>query len=85
MKVQGFSVEFEGACGFAWMRVLDARRGFARWAIARGHANHHYRSGAQIFAAVQSQSIDRARAYATAFAAVLRHNGIECKVDSRLD
>ncbi|MBX9574296.1 MAG: hypothetical protein K2X07_01505 [Caulobacteraceae bacterium] len=85
MKVVGFGIEMEGACGFAWVRVPDARRGFARWALEQGHANRHYRSGAQIFAHVGSQSIDRAKAYATAFAAVLRHNGVECEVESRLD
>ncbi len=85
MKVQGYDIEMEGLCGNAWVRVKDARRGFARWAIRTNHAYRHYQSGAQIFTEAGSQSIDRAVAYATAFAEVLRHNGIDCTVSSRLD
>lgn len=85
MRVEGYGIEMEGLCGYAWVRIRDARRGFARWLIANGHAHQHYRSGAQVFADVSSQSVDRARACATAFAAVLQHNGIECEVESRLD
>jgi Domain of unknown function (DUF6883) len=85
MRVHGFGIEMEGLCGLAWVRVKDARRGFAKWAIANKHAYHHHQSGAEIFAQVASQSVDRAKAYATAFATVLRHNGIECEVGSRLD
>lgn len=85
MRISGFGIEMDGLCGHAWVRVKDARRGFAKWAIANDHAYRHYQSGAQIFADINSQSIDRARAYATAFAAVLRHNGIQCEVSYRLD
>jgi hypothetical protein len=85
MRVQGYDIEMEGLCGNAWVRVKDARRGFARWAIRANHAYHHYKSGAQFFAKADSQSIDRAIAYATAFGEVLRHNGIDCTVSSRLD
>lgn len=85
MSVQGFGIEMEGLCGQAWVRVKDARRGFAKWVIANDLAYQHYQSGAQIFANVNSQSVDRAKAYATAFAVVLRHNGIGCEVESRLD
>jgi hypothetical protein len=85
MSIVGFGIEMEGSCGIAWVRVPDARRGFARWAIKNGHANRHYQSGAQIFAGSNSQSYDRERAYASAFAAVLRHNGIACEVDANYD
>jgi hypothetical protein len=47
--------------------------------------NNHFRSGATIYASVESQSFDRAVAYAEAFAAVLHLNGVECSVESRLD
>lgn len=85
MFVNGFGIEMEGQCGFAWVKLPDARSGFARWAISNKLADHHYRSGAQIFSDVSSQSIGRRRAYATAFAIVLQHNGINCRVESRLD
>jgi hypothetical protein len=85
MSISGFGIEMDGLCGFAWVRVPDARRGFARWVIKTDRAYRHYQSGAQIFAKRDSQSVDRARAYATAFAATLRHNGVECEVESRLD
>jgi hypothetical protein len=85
MRVQSFRIEMEGLCGSAWIRVTDARKGFTKWAIANDHANSHYKSGALFFAKVSSQSVDRAKAYADAFAVVLQHNGIECKVESRLD
>lgn len=85
MKIVGFPVEMEGLCGYAWIRVPDARRGFARWLIKNGHARKHHGGGARISADTGSQSSDRAIAYARAFAAVLKQNGIECKVESRLD
>jgi hypothetical protein len=85
MKLDGFPVEMEGKCGGAIIRVLDARRGFARWVIKSGNGSRHYYSGAQMFARIDnSQSVDRARAYAIAFATVLQHNGIECEIESYL-
>ncbi|MEQ1929824.1 MAG: hypothetical protein ABL957_04720 [Parvularculaceae bacterium] len=85
MKFVGFDIEMEGACGHAWLRIPDARRGFVRWVVKNGHAGKHYKGGAQIFADVASQSLDRKKAYAMAFAAVLLHNGIKCEVETRLD
>jgi hypothetical protein len=85
MKVVGFSVVMDGLCGFAWVQIPDARRGFARWVVRSGHGRPGYRGGARISAARLSQSIDRAVAYAKAFASVLQLNGIPCKVESRLD
>jgi len=85
MKVAGFRVEMEGLCGHAWLRIPDARRDFARWLVKTGRGNKHYKSGAQYFADVDSQSLDRKKAYAMAFATVLRHNGIHCEVETRLD
>src|SRR6266516_5841 len=85
MKVVGYDVIMEGACGYAHIRIPDARKGFARWAVRSGRGSNHYRSGAEIYASVDSQSFDRAVAYAEAFAAVLHLNGIECSVQSRLD
>jgi hypothetical protein len=85
MKVEGYDVEMEGMCGSASVRVADARKGFARWVVRSKLAYKHYRGGAQIFANHPSQSVDRAVAYAKAFAAVLKLNGVECTVESFLD
>jgi hypothetical protein len=85
MKVIGFDVEMEGMCGFAHVRVPDARKDFARWAVRSGKGSKHYISGATIYANVNSPSYDRRVAYAEAFAAVLSLNGVECSVHSRLD
>lgn len=84
MFIEGFGVEPEGKCGRAWIRVMDSRRGFARWALANGQACRHHKSGSQIFAEVSSQSIDRGLAYGLAYARVLKQNGISCEVESYL-
>lgn len=84
MFIEGFGVEPEGNCGRAWIRVMDARRGFARWALANGQACQHHSSGAQIFAEVSTQSVDRGLAYGLAYARVLKQNGICCEVESHL-
>lgn len=84
MLIEGFGIEPEGKCGHAWVRVKDARRGFARWALANDHAYRHHTSGAQIFAATSSQSVDRGVAYALAYARVLEQNGISCEIESHL-
>jgi hypothetical protein len=75
----------EGACGYARIKLPDARKAFARWAVRSGKGRNHYCSGAEIHVGVDSQSFDRDVAYANAFAAILRLNGIECSVLSRLD
>jgi hypothetical protein len=73
----------EGAFGFAWVQVRDARRGFARWLVKAERARTQRGKGAIIYA--PSHFHDLGRAWAEAFAGVLEQNGIECRVDSRLD
>jgi hypothetical protein len=85
MKVEGYPVEMDGLCGLASIRIPDARRGFARWVVRSKVGSRHHKGGAQIFAHHPSQSIDRAVAYAEAFAVVLKLNGIDCTVESFLD
>jgi hypothetical protein len=85
MKIVGFDVIMEGSCGYAHIHIPDARRGFARWLVRSGKGSNHYRSGAVLYASVDSQSYDRAVAYAEAFATVLQLNGIKCSVEARLD
>jgi len=84
MRIHGGETIMEGMCGRAAVRVSDARRAFAKWALSTGIASRGYRSGAYVFARVASQSVDRALAYATAYAAVLKHNGVACEVESWL-
>lgn len=82
MQVDGFEVELEGLCGGASVR-LDGRGAFARWMVSQGHARKGYGPGVQCPALVDSQSVDRAEAYAKAFARVLWLNGIDGAVVER--
>jgi hypothetical protein len=75
----------DGAIGFAWVRVLDARTGFARWLRTTGNGSDGYKSGSYVFARGVGQSHDRARAWGWAFAAVLCDHGIRCEVGDRYD
>lgn len=81
--IAGFGIEQEGMSGHAWVRLSDPRNGFTTWLIANGRVSYEQRLGVRIYSAVSSQSIDRARAYALAFARVLKQNGITCEVDSQ--
>lgn len=76
MQVVGYEVELEGLCGGASVR-LDGRGPFTRWLVSQGHGNKRYGSGVQVPALVSSQSVDRAKVYAKAFARVLWLNGID--------
>jgi hypothetical protein len=82
LKVVGYPVEMEGNCGCAYVRVPNARTGFARWRKMAGHASSHHRSGVCFYSVTESQSAERAKAYAEAFAKVLRRTGIECSVET---
>jgi hypothetical protein len=86
MKVRGHLPDMEGACGWSFILLADARRSFARWAVKSGAAKRRGRdAGVQIPAVVESQSYDRARAYALAFAKTLLLNGVSCTVESEYD
>lgn len=85
MRVVGYPVIMEGMCGFGYVRVLDARRGFGRWLLRNSYASRSTKSGATLFFSSPTQSVDRAGAEAKAFAEVLRMNGIECADYTVLD
>ena len=72
-------VYMEGDCGGATIILKDGRKSFARWLRKNGRGHRHYRSGYVISAEGVGQSAESARAYAEAFALVLRRNGIECR------
>lgn len=80
MKISGGELILDGQCGYAYVVVPDERKGFARWLKTSRHGKHHSGGGMAFYAEMDSQSADRASAYAEAFAKVLRRNGIECKV-----
>lgn len=76
MKIEGHPVIMEGACGGAYI-CLDGRLAFSRWLRANNYASKAYPSGIAMRARIDSQSIDRAKAYCEAFARVLWLNGID--------
>jgi len=82
MVLSGFEVIEEGECGSACVVVSDARKGFARWLIKTGRGDRFYRGGASVYCNSQSQSVERAEAYALAFARVLALNGVPSQVET---
>jgi hypothetical protein len=75
----------EGPIGDAFVTVRDARQGFARWLRKAGIGYAERRKGQRVYAEIDSQSMERARAYCKAFAEILRENGIDCSVHWYLD
>ena len=72
-------VYMEGYCGGATIVLDDGRKSFARWLRKNGHGYSHYKSGYVISAERIGQSAESAKAYADAFARVLRRNEITCR------
>uniref|UniRef100_UPI002FDEA0C9 DUF6883 domain-containing protein n=1 Tax=Delftia acidovorans TaxID=80866 RepID=UPI002FDEA0C9 len=93
MTLSEYPPIFEGLCGFAWVTVPDARRGMAKWLKDNGIGSKSYKSGWDVSAQPvpnknshwDLQSIEPKKAYAEAFGKVLLDNGVECKIESRLD
>lgn len=77
----------DGACGFAWVKIGDARQPFCRWLKRTGKVrDRSYGGGYSIWVSEFGQSIARKEAYARAFAKVLQEGGIQrVYADSRLD
>lgn len=84
MVLEKWGTIWEGACGFGWAFLPDARASFAKWALKSkiGYASH---PGVHIRSKLSTQSIEKNLAYAEGYAEVLRANGIECLAESRLD
>lgn len=74
----------EGLCGFAWVN-FKGNTAFGRWAKKAGKASPACGGGLQVWVRGYGQSVTRKEAYAQAFAAVLRAEGIEAYAGSRLD
>lgn len=79
------SAEPDVDIGTAWVQLPDGRSSFARW-MRRTDKDGCYleRPGYRIEPIVPEESINVKRAYAEAFAQVLRGAGIHCDVGSRL-
>lgn len=74
-----------GVCGFAWLIVPSANKGFGHWLIRNGFARRAYTGGAQVWISDYNQSYERKAAHAYAMAESLRANGIDAYSDGRLD
>jgi len=84
MVLEKWGTIWEGACGFGWVFLPNARQPFARWALKEG-IGYAARPGVHISSKFQTQSVEKNLAYAIGYAEVLKANGIECRAESRLD
>ena len=85
-------------CGFAWVDVNPARGAFVNWCKSNDVGSKGYPKGWSFWSpgswpsaseagvpTIYSQDMDMKLAGARAFAAVLRENGVNAAVGSRLD
>jgi hypothetical protein len=79
--------EPEGACGFAWVKIMPASCSFARGLKKAGHIRGAaYGGGCDIWISAHGQSIERKEAHARAMAKVLSEKlGIKAYANSRMD
>ena len=75
----------DGLCGFAWVNVKGANKGFGRWLIQTGRARRAYYGGAEVWISAHNQSYERKLKHAQVMAYVLKENGVECYASGRLD
>jgi len=71
-------VYMEGDCGGAYVVIENGRSSFVYWLKKMGVGHRHYPRGYSVSAEQIGQSAESAKAYADAFARVLRRNGIKC-------
>jgi len=94
--VKRYDAILDGMCGFAWVKWFAKgtggafiralkKAGLAGDPNSRCEVRPAYPNGYQFWVHEGNQSFERKRAYAMAFAAVLRKHGIEAFPDSRLD
>ena len=82
MFITGFGPISEGEIGSAHVRVFDARRALARWLKQQGLGYRDSYGGTVVRSPIQSQSLDRANAWARTVASILRLNDIKVSVQS---
>ena len=85
----------EGMCGFAWVKLKNARQSLVCWMRKNDIGYKSYYGGWEVWPshvarafglnAYNGQSIEKKEAYSHGFAAVLKDAGFDCYVDSRLD
>jgi hypothetical protein len=75
-----------GVCGFAWVVIENGRSGYARWVKKNVSSSHkNYYGGWAVWVSEFGQSMEQKEAYAHAYAAVLKSNGIAATPQSRMD
>jgi len=85
MWIVGFDEPIpEGKIGSAWVVLQNGNSAFSRWLRANSLCSAFSKSR-RVPARTKSQSVEKERRYCEAFGQVLRLNGIECKVEWRLD
>ncbi len=82
MFLCGVGAISEGECGTALVRVLDARRGMARWLKRQGLGKSDGLGGAVVYSPIPTQSLDRANTWARTVVSILTLNGINADVQS---
>jgi len=75
----------DGVCGFASVIIKPATGKFVNYLKAHNLGHKHYYGGYAYYVGVGNQSLTKKEAFANAFCEVLRLNGINCYVDSRMD
>ena len=90
-----YDVVSEGCCGFAWVKLTNARQSLVCWMRNKGIGRKSYYGGWEVWPShvarvfglnyYNGQSIERKEAYSEAFAKVLNEAGFNCYADSRLD
>ena len=75
----------DGACGWAWVKVIPGNCAFANWLKKQGFARSSYSGGVDINIRDFGQSMERKYAMARAMAAVFSDAGINAYADSRMD
>jgi len=80
VSVNDAAPQVAAECGSAFVAVNDARTGFARWLLGAGLGERRIGGGVMVFAPNLTQSFEKARNYAQAFAYVLRENDLPCDI-----
>lgn len=83
--VQRWVVE-SGPCGFAWINIKPANGQVAKELVKRSLARKDgYEGGVTVWVSHFDQSWERKRAFAQAFAQVLKDAGVQARASDRLD
>ncbi len=84
MRIVGHEPIEAGMSGFAWV-YFAGNTSFGKWAKKSGIASEHHPKGLHVWVGEFNQSMERKRAYAMAYAEVLRSHGITAHSGWRLD